>query len=65
MQALHDIQIDLNSLGEMRTEVIWRMSGRHEFVAKALQAFINLERRIGEQFEQGLANLKELVETNV
>ena len=65
MQALHDIQIDLNSLGGTRTEVIWRMSGRHEFVAKALQAFINVERRIGEQFEQGLANLKELVETNV
>lgn len=64
MQALHDIQIDLTALGETRTEVIWRMSGRHEFVAKALQAFINLERRIGEQFEKGLANLKEVVETN-
>lgn len=64
MRAIHDIQIDLNSLGETRTEVIWRMSGRHEFVAKALQAFINLERRIGEQFEKGLANLKGLVETN-
>ena len=63
LQAIHDVQIDLTPLGETRTEVLWRMSGRHEFVAKALHAFMNLDKRVGDQFEQGLANLKRLVET--
>jgi hypothetical protein len=62
MQAIHDVRIDLHPLGETRTEVIWNMSGRHEFVAKAMNAFMSMDRRIGGQFEQGLANLKKLAE---
>jgi uncharacterized protein YndB with AHSA1/START domain len=65
MRAIHDVHIDLNPLGETRTEVVWNMSGRNEFVAKAIHAFVSVDRRIGEQFEQGLANLKKLAETDV
>lgn len=63
MKAIHDVQFDLKPLSETRTEVVWTMSGRNEFLAKAMHAFMNMDRMVGGQFEEGLANLKALVET--
>ncbi|MGJ0509506.1 MAG: SRPBCC family protein [Methylocystis sp.] len=63
MKAIHDVQFDLKPLSETRTEVVWTMSGRNEFLAKAIHAFMNMDRMVGGQFEEGLANLKALVET--
>jgi uncharacterized protein YndB with AHSA1/START domain len=62
MKAIHDIQFDLKPIDETRTEVVWTMSGKNEFMAKAVHAFMNMDRAVGGQFEQGLANLKTLVE---
>ncbi len=62
MKAIHDVQFDLKALDDTRTEVVWTMSGRNEFMAKAMHAFMNMDKAIGGQFEQGLANLKALVE---
>jgi hypothetical protein len=33
-------------------------------MAKAMHAFMNMDRMVGGQFEQGLANLKALAEAN-
>jgi hypothetical protein len=62
MQAVNEVQFDLKPIGETKTEIIWTMSGRNEFVAKAMHAFMNMEKLVGGQFEQGLANLTALVE---
>jgi uncharacterized protein YndB with AHSA1/START domain len=62
MKAINDVQFDLKPISETRTEVLWTMSGRNEFMAKAMHAFMNVDRMVGGQFEQGLANLKALVE---
>jgi uncharacterized protein YndB with AHSA1/START domain len=62
MQAVNDVQFDLKPIGESRTEVLWTMSGRNEFMGKAVHAFMNMDKLVGEQFEQGLANLKSVVE---
>ncbi len=62
MKALNDVQFDLKPLGENKTEVVWTMSGRNEFMGKAMHAFMNMDKMVGGQFEQGLANLKAIVE---
>ena len=46
-----------------RTVVTWSMSGTNNFMAKAVGLFINCEKMVGGQFEQGLANMKGVVES--
>ncbi|KAF2991774.1 SRPBCC family protein [Methylocystis sp. MJC1] len=62
MSAVNEVQFDLKPIGETKTEVTWVMSGHNEFVGKAMHAFMNVDKMLGEQFEQGLANLKSLIE---
>lgn len=62
LRALHDVQFDLKPIGDARTEIVWAMSGRNEFVAKFLHAFMNMDKMVGDEFERGLANLKALAE---
>jgi len=45
-----------------RTVVTWTMSGTNNFIAKAMSLFINCDKMVGKQFEQGLANMRTLVE---
>ena len=62
MKAINDVQFDLRPVGE-KTEVAWTMSGRHDFMGKAFSAFMDMDKMVGGQFEQGLANLKAIVES--
>jgi len=45
-----------------KTAVTWRMTGRKNFIFRALGPLMNLDKMIGRDFEKGLANLKALVE---
>ncbi len=54
MKATNDVLFDLKPIGD-KTEVIWTMSGRNEFMGKAFAAFMNMDKMVGGQFEQGLA----------
>jgi uncharacterized protein YndB with AHSA1/START domain len=45
-----------------RTTVEWRLAGRNNFLAKAVHLFLDMDRMVGGQFEQGLAQLKSVVE---
>lgn len=45
-----------------QTTVTWSMEGHKNFVAKAMGLVFNCDKMVGEQFEQGLANLKTVVE---
>jgi uncharacterized protein YndB with AHSA1/START domain len=45
-----------------QTVVTWSMSGRKNFVMKAVGLFMNCDKMCGDQFNTGLANLKALVE---
>ena len=38
------------------------MEGRLNFVAKLMHIFFNMDRMVGQDFEDGLANLKALAE---
>jgi hypothetical protein len=44
------------------TTVTWTMSGQNNFVSKAMCLFINMDRMVGGMFEQGLAQMKTVVE---
>jgi len=43
-----------------QTVVTWSMSGRNNFMCKAVGLFMNCDKMVGGQFEQGLANLKKI-----
>lgn len=42
--------------------VTWAMSGSNTFAGKAISLVVNMDRMVGKDFEQGLANLKRLSE---
>jgi len=45
-----------------RTEVSWSMSGRNNFIGKAMGVIFDFDKMIGADFEAGLASLKTIVE---
>ena len=46
-----------------KTTVVWSMYGKNNFMAKVMSLVFNCEKMIGEKYEEGLTNLKSLVET--
>ena len=46
-----------------QTAVTWSMEGRNNFLAKAINLFMNMDRMVGSQFEKGLADMKKVVES--
>ncbi len=48
-----------------QTAVTWSMAGHNNFVAKALCLFMNMDRMVGRDMENGLAQLKSVVEAAV
>jgi hypothetical protein len=44
-----------------QTEVTWSMSGKNNFMFKAVGLFMGCDKMVGPDFEKGLANLKALV----
>jgi len=45
-----------------QTAVTWSMFGEKNFMAKAVHLFMNMDKMIGGQFENGLASMKSIVE---
>lgn len=45
------------------TNVTWSMEGKSSFMAKIMSLFVNCEKMMNEQFDKGLANLKQVVES--
>lgn len=45
-----------------RTNVIWTMSGTHNFISKAMCLVMSMETMLGPDFERGLAQLKQVAE---
>jgi uncharacterized protein YndB with AHSA1/START domain len=45
-----------------QTNVIWTMTGRHDFIGKAMCLVMSMEQMLGPDFERGLAQLKQVSE---
>jgi uncharacterized protein YndB with AHSA1/START domain len=61
MQGVNTAEFTFKAQGG-ETLVTWSMFGPNNFVAKAISLVINCEKMVGGQFEQGLTNLKEVLE---
>jgi hypothetical protein len=44
------------------TEATWTMEGKNDLLGKAMSAFVNMDKMIGDDFERGLTQLKALCE---
>lgn len=57
-----DAYIVVKVVDETRTEVIWGFSGVNKVPANVFMLFYNMDKAVGKDFEQGLLNLKDLLE---
>jgi uncharacterized protein YndB with AHSA1/START domain len=62
MQDASTTEFTFTPAGE-GTEVKWDMYGDHTFMSKAFCMLMNMDKMVGGQFEEGLANIKKVVET--
>lgn len=46
-----------------KTKVTWSMSGKNTFIGKIFCLFMNMDKMIGDNYDEGLANIKGIVET--
>ena len=44
------------------SKVTWKMAGENNFIGKAFSMVMNMDAMLGKDFEQGLANIKSVVE---
>jgi hypothetical protein len=62
MEGICPTEFSFKPEGE-QTKVTWTMSGEHNFIGKALCLFMSMDKMIGDKFEEGLANMKKVVES--
>lgn len=61
MAGVSDTEFTFKPQGN-QTEVTWTMSGKNNFIGKAMCLFMNMDKMIGPDFEKGLVSLKALAE---
>ncbi len=64
MEAHNTLEYTLEQSGNSTT-VTWAMLGNNNFMGKVFSVFMNMDKLIGKDFEEGLANLKTLTEKSV
>jgi len=60
-EGTNDVNFTLKPEGD-QTAVTWSMAGKNNFMTKAIGLVMDCEKLVGDQYDQGLANLKEIVE---
>ena len=59
--AVNDTVFTFKPSGE-GTAVTWTMTGRNNFLSKAICLFVDMDKMVGGMFEQGLTQMKTIVE---
>ena len=60
-KGTNDVAFTFKPAGQ-RTDVTWSMSGKNSFMGKLIGLFMNCEKMVSQQYDKGLANIKEIVE---
>jgi len=60
--AVNQAEFTFKPVGADTTAVTWSMTGQNNFLSKAICLFVNMDRMVGGMFEQGLAQMKTVVE---
>ena len=61
MAGTSDAEFTFKSEGN-QTTVTWTMTGKNNFIAKAMCLFMSMDKMVGGAFEQGLASIRSIVE---
>lgn len=61
MAGICDAEFTFKPVGD-QTTVAWTMTGRNNFIAKAMCLAMDMDQMVGGQFEKGLASIKSIVE---
>jgi hypothetical protein len=61
--ATNATEFTFKPAGSDGTAVTWTMTGRNNFLSKAMCLFVNMDRMVGGMFEQGLARMRSIVES--
>lgn len=61
-EGTSDVEFTFKPEGD-QTAVTWSMAGKKNFMAKAIGLVMDCENMVGEQFDQGLSNMKSIVES--
>ena len=64
MTAVNDTVFRFQPSGDS-TAVTWTMTGRNNFVAKAICLFVDMDKMVGGMFDQGLTQMKTIVERRI
>ena len=57
-----DAYMSVEASGENTTRVIWGFSGNNKFPMSIIMIFMNMDKMVGKDFEEGLGNLKSILE---
>ncbi len=57
-----DAYIKVNDEGNGSTKVTWGFSGKNKFPVSIIMLFMNMDKSVGKDFEQGLSDLKSILE---
>jgi hypothetical protein len=55
--GINDTLFTIKPAGD-RTNVTWTMTGKNNFITKAISLFMDCDKMVGPQFEQGLASME-------
>ncbi len=61
-EAHNQAEFALQPTADGATEVRWTMHGPANFISKLMGVFINMDKMVGRDFEDGLQNLRQLAE---
>jgi hypothetical protein len=62
MPGTSDTEFTFKPEGD-KTVVTWTMSGHSDFLGKAICLFMNMDKMMGEKFDEGLASMKKVAES--
>jgi len=63
-QSVAETTFDFKSTSPASTRVTWSLDGKSNFVGKAFSLVMSMDKMIGADFEDGLANLKRVAEAS-
>jgi hypothetical protein len=61
-KSTSDSYLDLVELGNGKTKVTWGFKGENKFPMSIMMLFMNMDKAVGKDFEEGLLNLKSILE---
>ena len=57
-----DAYLKVKEMGADETEVTWGFSGKNKFPVSIMMLFMNMDKTVGKDFEEGLLSLKDILE---